>query len=209
LLYLQRPAIITPANRNTQPLAEFHHNNVKMIYRLFIVLFLTLISCKKENNYKEVKKTLEKVYDDDQKLRTYNNYSSEQNQLDRKNVQIVTKIIDSIGWLGKNQIGEKANNALFMAIQHANKLETMEKYLPVMKEAVKNGKAEKKQLAYLIDRVEILNGRKQIYGTQYSLNEKGKVVILNNIDSSNVNDRRKSMELISIEKYKEMIETEK
>lgn len=173
------------------------------------MLLLMLFSCKKENDYAEIRKTLEKVYDDDQKLRTDNIYSSEQSQLDRQNIRIATKIIDSMGWIGKNKIGEKANDALFLVIQHADKLETMEKYLPIMKEAVKNGNAEKKQLAYLIDRIEDLNGRKQIYGTQYYVNERGRVIIKKLVDSTNVNTRRRAMNLIPIEEYIKMIESEK
>ena len=168
-----------------------------------------LYSCKKENDYAEIRKTLEKVYNDDQKLRTDNIYSSEQSQLDRQNIRIATKIIDSMGWIVKNKIGEKANDALFLVIQHADKLETMEKYLPIMKEAVKNGNAEKKQLAYLIDRIEDLNGRKQIYGTQYYVNERGRVIIKKLVDSTNVNTRRRAMNLIPIEEYIKMIESEK
>lgn len=177
--------------------------------RILILLLLTIFSCKNENNYTEIKKILEKVFDDDQKLRFNKTYSSEQAQLDEKNIRIVAKIIDSVGWIGKDKIGEKANDAIFLTIQHANKLETMEKYLPIMIEAVNKGNAEKKQLAYLIDRIETLNGRKQIYGTQYSVNGNGKIIINNFVDPVNVNSRRKSMNLIPIEEYIKMVESEK
>jgi hypothetical protein len=68
-----------------------------------------------------------------------------------------------------------------------------------MKEAAKKGDADKGQLAYLIDRVELANNRKQIYGTQYAVDEKGKVYFKNLMDSANVNSRRKSMNLYPIE----------
>ncbi|MCW3162566.1 DUF6624 domain-containing protein [Chryseobacterium oryctis] len=144
---------------------------------------------------------MEKVLEDDQKYRTPIFDRIKQAPLDRKNEQIVTKIIDSLGWLGKDKLGEDANTALFVAIQHARELSTMEKYLPIMKEAVKKGNADKRNLACLIDRVEWANGRKQIYGTQYSMRDNGKVFIENLIDSSNVNARRKSMNLDPIENY--------
>lgn len=178
----------------------------KIKYPLLIFI-LYFFGCKKAENYSEVRKTLEQVLVDDQKFRqpTYNYIN--QNPIDRKNIKIVTKIIDSLGWLGEDKIGHDANLALFIALQHADKLETMEKYLPVLKEAANKDNAEKGQAAYLIDRVELLNNRKQIYGTQYSIRENGTAFVENLIDSANVNSRRKSMDLYPIEKYIEMIDS--
>lgn len=171
------------------------------------VLFLCILGCKKTENYSEVKKTLEKVLVDDQKFRQPTYDFIKQNPIDRKNIKIVTKIIDSLGWLCEDKIGHDANLALFVAIQHADKLETMEKYLPIMRKATKAGNADKRQLAYLIDRIELANNRKQIYGTQPSINKDGKAFIENLIDPMNVNLRRKSMNLYPIEKYIKMIDS--
>lgn len=171
------------------------------------VLILCLFGCKESEKYSEVRKTLEKVLEDDQKFRQPTYDYINQNPLDRKNLQIVTKIIDSLGWLGKDQIGKDANTALFVTIQHASQLSVMEKYLPVIQEAVKKGNAEKKQLAYLVDRVELLNNREQVYGTQYSVKDDGKVFIRNLKDSSHVNLRRKSMDLEPLEDYLKMIDS--
>ncbi|MDR6457260.1 hypothetical protein J2786_000353 [Chryseobacterium vietnamense] len=173
---------------------------------LLLVFILSFFGCKKTENYSEVRKTLEQVLVDDQKFRQPMDFIK-QAPLDRKNIKIVTKIIDSLGWLGEDKIGHDANLALFVALQHADKLETMEKYLPVLKEAANKNNAEKGQAAYLIDRVELLNNRKQIYGTQYSIRENGTAFIENLIDSANVNSRRKSMDLYPIEKYIEMIDS--
>ncbi|EJL69786.1 DUF6624 domain-containing protein [Chryseobacterium populi] len=179
---------------------------------ILLIFALCFFGCKKEektDSYFKVRKTLEKVLEDDQKYRQQatTDWWKEQGKLDRKNIKIVTKIIDSLGWLGKDKIGKDANLALFIAIQHADKLSTMEKYLPMLKEAANKGNAEKGQAAYLIDRVELLNKRKQIYGTQYSIKENGTAFIENLIDSANVNSRRKSMDLYPIEKYIRMIDS--
>jgi len=50
-------------------------------------------------------------------------------------------------------------------IQHPRPA-TQEKYLPLMREAVKNGNAESAHPALLEDRVAIEPGKKQIYGSQ-------------------------------------------
>ncbi|WP_370899772.1 DUF6624 domain-containing protein [Chryseobacterium gossypii] len=171
-------------------------------YHILLTVIMCFSACKKREDYSEVRKTLEKVLEDDQKYRQQIVIDwTKQSPLDRKNIQIVTKIIDSLGWLGKDKIGNDANTALFIVIQHADKLSTMEKYLPIMKEAAKKGNADKSQLAYLIDRIEINNNRKQIYGSQYSTDKNGKTYINNLIDSANVNTRRKFMGLGPVEDY--------
>ncbi|MGC4129299.1 MAG: hypothetical protein QM564_07005 [Bergeyella sp.] len=151
---------------------------------------------------------MEKVLEDDQKYRLQPTIDwQKQKEIDRKNIKIVTQIIDSLGWLGKDKIGEVANTALFIVIQHAPELSIRDKYLPIMKEAAKKGNVDKGQLAYVIDRGELVNNRKQIYGTQYSIDENGKAFIENLIDPKNVNARRKSMNLYSIEEYIKKIDS--
>lgn len=77
----------------------------------------------------------------------------------------VTAILDKYGWLGPEIVGEDGNRTLFMVIQHAEQV-IQEKYLPMMKDAVKNGKAKASSLALLEDRVALTQGNKQIYGSQ-------------------------------------------
>lgn len=171
------------------------------LYHILLAVMTCFSACKKREDYSEVRKALEQILKDDQKYRTTIIDWSKQIPIDRKNTQIVTKIIDSLGWLGKDKIGKDANTALFIVIQHAHELSVMEKYLPIMTEAAKKGNAEKSQVAYLTDRIELLNNRKQIYGSQYSIRENGTTFIENLIDSSNVNTRRRSMSLEPIEDY--------
>ena len=142
---------------------------------------------------------------DDQKFREPNYNHNLQKPLDRENIEIVTKIIDSLGWLDEDAIGHDANLALFVTLQHADKLSTMEKYLPILKNAAREGKAKMDQYAYLKDRVELLNNRPQIYGTQYNVHVDGSVSIKNLKDSLNVNERRKEVGLMPLEKYIDLI----
>ena len=164
-------------------------------YLLIYTLLYSACTNTEKHNYQKLKITLEKVYDDDQLYRAANYDYTKQKPLDLKNEKIVTKIIDSIGWIGTDKIGRKANQALYLALQHSN-LQTMEKYLPIMKAAVNSGNAEKEDIAFLIDRVEKLNNRKQIYGTQYcNFDKKGDAKIYQMIDPKNVNRRRYLMNL--------------
>lgn len=110
-------------------------------------------------------------------------------------------ILDSFGWLGPDVIGERGNTTLFLVIQHSD-LKTQEKYLPMMRKAVKMGNALPSDLALLEDRVALLNGKKQIYGSQViqdSITGKYKFAPID--DPGNVNKRRALVRLEPIEEY--------
>jgi hypothetical protein len=62
-----------------------------------------------------------------------------------------------------------------------------EKYLPVMKAAVKEGKARKQNHAYLEDRVLVRRNKKQLYGSQLKA---GGSVYYPILDVKNLNERR-------------------
>lgn len=118
---------------------------------------------------------------------------------DAANLIKVKEIIGKYGWLGADVIGEQANTTLFLVIQHSD-LKIQEKYLPIMKEAVKNKKASALDLALLIDRIEVGNGRPQIYGSQIS--EKDGIYTIDPIaDEINVNKRRAEVGLEPLDEY--------
>ncbi len=85
--------------------------------------------------------------------------------VDSLNTARVSEILDTHGWLGAKAVGQTGNSALFLVVQHAD-IAVQEKYLPVMREAVKSGNARGSSLALLEDRVLMRHGKKQIYGSQ-------------------------------------------
>ncbi len=123
------------------------------------------------------------------------------NEKDSLNLIKIKKILDDRGWLGPDIIGDEGNTTLFLVIQHSD-IETQEKYLPLMREAVKKGNALASDLALLEDRVAIFNGEKQIYGSQIGFDqETGEYYVLPLIDPENVNKRRTEVGLESIQNY--------
>lgn len=175
-------------------------------------------------NKDEVEKYLDKslvarldtIYKEDQKYRlelneveTKYGWESEEvkkqwkiiSEKDSLNLIKVKEILDNKGWLGPKIIGQQGNSTLFLVIQHSD-LETQENYLPMMKEAVKNGNADPSSLALLEDRVALGKGKKQIYGSQIGRNDvTGKYYVLPLIDPDNVNKRREEVGLGSIQEY--------
>jgi hypothetical protein len=123
------------------------------------------------------------------------------NEKDSINLIKVKKILDERGWLGADVIGNQGNSTLFLVIQHSD-IETQEKYLPMMREAVRKGNASASSLALLEDRVALRKGEKQIYGSQVGRDqETGEYYVLPLIDPDNVDQRRAEVGLGTIQDY--------
>lgn len=123
------------------------------------------------------------------------------NKKDSINLIEVQKILDERGWLAANIIGQKGNQTLFLVIQHSD-LSTQEKYLPMMRDAVKKGNANPSQLALLEDRVALRQGKRQIYGSQIGRDkETQEYYVLPLEDPDNVDKRRAQVGLGRLQDY--------
>lgn len=123
------------------------------------------------------------------------------NEVDASNLVIVEDILAKHGWLSAEQVGGRANSTLFLVIQHSNQ-DIQEKYLPMMRQAVKDGNANASSLALLEDRIGLGKGELQVYGSQVGTNpETQELYVLPLIDPDNVNQRRAEVGLGSIEDY--------
>ncbi|RRB04681.1 DUF6624 domain-containing protein [Larkinella rosea] len=169
-----------------------------------------------EANYdKPLQARLLAIYDDDQKYRKQIDSVSQKygfdsremkshwktiGQKDSINLVQVKAILDEYGWLGEDKVGSQANMTLFLVIQHAD-LATQQKYLPLMREAVKAKKAEPSSLAMLEDRVALGEGRRQTYGSQIGQDPDGKAYVLPLNDPDNVDKRRAEVGLPPLADY--------
>jgi len=183
-------------------------------------LFQTYKQSKAEPNLKHLYTNtvleLETIYKYDQGIRfeldrcmkTYGQKSDEvkalfplMRKIDSLSCIKVTKILDEHGWLGISEVGSIGNSTLFLVIQHSEQ-SIQEKYLPMMREAVKNDKAYASELALLEDRVLLGQGKKQIYGSQVEIDQiTGEYIISPIEDEINVNKRRDSVGLMPLEEY--------
>jgi hypothetical protein len=145
---------------------------------------------------------LEKIYDEDQNLRALSGPMDWKKimKVDSLNQIEVEKILDTNGWLGEDEIGRKANSALFLVVQHAS-LPLQLKYLPVMRKAVEDKKARMADLALLEDRVLMRQGKKQIYGSQIVNDKDGKQIVHPIEDAANVDERRRKIGLMPMSEY--------
>ena len=102
--------------------------------------------------------------------------------------------------MGTDKIGSQGNRTLFLVIQHAD-IKTQEKYLPMMREAVKNSRASASHLALLEDRVALRKGGKQIYGSQIATPKDCEAYVEPLDDPDNVDKRRAAVGLGPLADY--------
>ena len=131
-------------------------------------------------------------------------YALEMERTDSTNLAVVERILDTYGW--PDGLSKEADNAIFLVIEHSN-LETMNKYLPVFKDAAKRRLLPMNDLATMEDRMLMNAGKPQIYGTQaYSITRDGvKMNYIWPVDNpDSLNERRASVGLPTIEEYLEL-----
>lgn len=169
-----------------------------------------------ENLNKPLVATLDSIYGDDQTYRQqiegidkkfgWDSKEMKQhwkiiNEKDSINLIKVKSILDKYGWLGADVVGGQGNSTLFLVIQHSDQM-TQEKYLPIMREAVKNGKAQGSSLALLEDRVALGQGKKQIYGSQIGRDPVTQKYFVSPLeDPDNVDKRRAEVGLQPLADY--------
>ncbi|HND87649.1 MAG TPA: hypothetical protein PK971_04935 [Saprospiraceae bacterium] len=165
---------------------------------------------------KPLRDTLVAIFDDDQKYRlmidsvrkNFGRQSAEMGALwriiqekDSLNLLKVKSILDRRGWVGRDLIGSRANQAIFLVIQHADQ-KTQEHYLPMMREAAQKGNASLSSLALLEDRVALGQGNKQVYGSQIGYDKAtDKSYVLPLDDPDHVDERRAAMGLGPLADY--------
>jgi len=120
---------------------------------------------------------------------------------DSLNLIAVENFVDNYGWQSKEIIGQHGNLTLFLVIQHSDSA-TQEKYLPILRKAVQQKKANPADLALLVDRLSVAKYGYQIYGSQVHQDTLTKKMVFfpikNEID---VDKRRKKMGLQPLAEY--------
>lgn len=159
--------------------------------------------------------TLEKVFDLDQGVRhtlsaveeKYGHVSPEYKQAledvdkqDKTDQQIVFTTFDKYGWLRKKQTSEKASKALFYVLQHAH-LEDQIKYRTLITKAFKAGEANAEEYAIFNDRINIRQGKFQVYGSQANNFGQEGPHIYPITDEPNLDKRREKVGLNPMNEY--------
>jgi hypothetical protein len=145
--------------------------NFKII--IFAVLLAGLsgraiVSAAPVSDIAAIRAELIQMANDDQRVRSGTIDMVQMWEIDTKNIQQLKKIIQLIGWPTKKLVGEKASRGAFLVAQHAaNDLPFMEEALGYIEIEYKKKQVPPLNYAMIYDRVEMLHGRPQKYGTQF------------------------------------------
>lgn len=176
----------------------------------YLLLILLISLGASAQDYKAIQQQLETMYETDQRYRIILDSLFTKAKLEWTDPQIqkwipiaqrqdsinlaeTRAILDQHGWLGIDQIGAKANEALFLIIQHADS-SVIHRYFPLLVQSYELGQTPARYYALMLDRLLTDLGQKQVFGTQFK-KEDGKFVTFPLLDESGVEKRRKRVGL--------------
>lgn len=119
-------------------------------------------------------------------------------KIDAENTKFLKELISKYGWPTISQVGKDAARAAWLTVQHTPDKEFRKECLELMKLAGPS-EVENQNLARTIDRVRILDGLPQYYGTSFTLTPEGAWAAKNIEDLNNVDTRRAAMGLTTLE----------
>lgn len=125
----------------------------------------------------------------------YGGYHPEMERVHTRNAVRLAEILDQHGWPGISLVGEDGEEAAWLVAQHAIADPPLQRRALKLLEQVPGGEIPQWQIAYLVDRVRILEGRPQLYGTQFDWDENNEMSALPIEDPERVDHRRTSVGL--------------
>lgn len=180
----------------------------------FSILIMLFTSCKTYNKM-SLTESLSKMVNRDQEIQTLimNSQGKDRTKLDSLNLlkkEIfdtnylnIKSIYEQIGYPSISKYGKENSYNYWLLVQHCdNDIIFQEKVLNKMKKLVVKNDVNKKNYAYLYDRVMKNKGKKQLYGTQFTyLPPNHEPSVVNIEDSINIDARRKEIGLEPLSEY--------
>jgi hypothetical protein len=121
-------------------------------------------------------------------------------RVDAIHAKRVREIVKDVGWPGISLVGTNGAQGMWLLVRHFD-LADQDQYLPLIEKAVARKEALPNNFAYLVDRVRLLHGQKQLYGTQYIPLKEGESMRAPLEDPDGVDERRKSVGLPPLLEY--------
>lgn len=119
----------------------------------------------------------------------------------RSNLPLVKSIARTHGFPGYDLVGKESSNNYWLLVQHSDfDISFQKQALELMRLQVEKKNASGQNYAYLIDRINLNEGKEQIYGTQVNMGERG-TTLKPCVDTSNLDKRRLAVGLTPIKDY--------
>lgn len=131
--------------------------------------------------------------------RLFQGYNTDLRAMHNRQAKFLADLIDERGWPGKSLVGEDGAAAAWMIVQQAIGLPRfMRACLEIIESEVAKGEVPRWQMALLVDRIRWLEGRKQVYGTQFDWDDKGELNPIPIEDEATVDSRRALADLVPL-----------
>lgn len=117
-------------------------------------------------------------------------------RIDRDNTNYLIKLVEKIGWIDRKRFGQETSTEAFLIVQHSGNVGLMIAALPKLKE---DGQLSSYALVY--DRLQLMVGKKQLYGSQLSTSSEGEAGLMPLEDPENVDKLRKEVGLEPLAQY--------
>ncbi len=150
--------------------------------------------------YPQIASELATMVKVDQEMREKNLSDPEHwdDEVDKRNTERMRQIISEIGWPSVSKVGKSGANDAWLLVQHSDHDPAFQRQCLELMKALPENEVEKRDVAYLEDRVLLKETGFQTYGTQFDQTE-GKHVPKPISEPENVDERRNKMGLGKLE----------
>jgi hypothetical protein len=126
----------------------------------------------------------------------FDGYNAEMEAVHLENAALLDRAFDALGWPSRAKLDDDGAAAATLILQHAiSRPDLQRRGLTLLLEAVEAGHANPLDAAYLSDRIAVLEGRAQVFGTQFDWDENGLLSPAPIADPNGLDDRRASVGL--------------
>lgn len=123
-------------------------------------------------------------------------YHPEMEAVHLENAALLDRAFDALGWPSRAKITDDGAAAATLILQHAiGSPDLQRRGLELMLAAVESGDANALDAAYLSDRIAVLEGRPQLFGTQFDWDTSGLLSPAPIAEPETVDERRASVGL--------------
>jgi hypothetical protein len=126
----------------------------------------------------------------------FRGYNAKMQAVHDANAARLAVILGTHGWPGEHRVGREAAKAAWLVVQHAIAQPALQRRaLELLREAVRQGSAPALHAVMLEDRIRCLEGRPQLYGTQFDWDPDGSMSPLPIESADQVDARRQAVGL--------------
>lgn len=162
-----------------------------------------------DQNIKKIIDELADMVAEDQKLRSIGLEDEETwkkvKEVDVQNTKKLKEIIAQIGWPTISKVGKEASHNAWIIAQHADREKDFQKLCLELMKKEPSIEVVQEDVAYLEDRLRINEGKQQLYGTQFFVDQQGKYGPRPIEDEQNLDKRRNAMGLPPMREYQDMM----